>query len=233
MYSAKYVENVIKSNDKIYIDASALMNVDELRVFIENVYGILKEEEKQIIITQMVYMELQKHLVGRNARKRDIVLKVFDVLSQYEDIFSIQIVEHHDVQCNMNRIFADPTLLAELTENKAYSKQLLITNDKRLSHDAYGLNKLESCNGYTIMVCYLNSLGELRKCSCVKEAQKQLVTTESKVIVNEEMNVIPSKEDEKSNLQLNKIIVPVSTFVFGLVIGKYGKQAWNYIKRMA
>lgn len=102
-----------------------------------------------------------------NERKSQAALEAIGILSQFVDLFDVQ----NDAM-NENEIakaFADCQLLSELTLNKAEGGQLLITNDRKLSKDAFDLNSQESCKGYRIMVCYLNRFGELHMCQCVKD----------------------------------------------------------------
>ena len=89
MTNLEYVTGLIKSNDKIYIDTSALMNVDELEVFSKNIQDILLAEKKQIIVTRDVFIELLRHFKGSDDRKRNLVTKVFDVFFRYENVFSM------------------------------------------------------------------------------------------------------------------------------------------------
>ena len=51
--------------------------------------------------------------------------------------------------------FADAQLLAELTLHRSDYNQLLITNDRKLSCDAYDLNQQQSCKGRKVLVCYI------------------------------------------------------------------------------
>ena len=231
MTNLEYVTDLIKSNDKIYIDTSALMNVEELELFAKNVQEILQTEGKHIIVSHEVYMELLRHLNGLDDRKRHLVHKVFDIFFRYENIFSVQDTDISNV--DFLKAFADAKLLAELTENKSFWRQLLITNDRKLGHDAYDLNHLESCRGYNIKVCYLNRFGELHRCDCVKDAQVQQLSSEPEVVIKEVVKVINKKEEKEVDSWIPKVIVPVATLLVGFTVGKYGSDTWKFIKKIA
>lgn len=231
MTNLEYVTSLIKSNDKIYIDTSALMKTEELDLLVKNIQWILYAEGKQIIVSREVCMELARHLESSNERKRNLVIKVIDVFCKYKDVFSVQNKDINNE--DFFKAFADAKLLAELTENKSSWKQLLITNDRSLSHDAYDLNYLESCKGHHIQVCYLNRFGELHKCDCVKDAQIQLKVSEPEVITKEVVKVVTVKEDKEPDSWLPQVIVPIATFLVGYAVGKYGADAWHYMKKIA
>lgn len=231
MNNLEYVTSLIKSNDRIYIDTSALMNVEELELMANNIQGVLASEEKKIIVPRAVCMELVRHLESSDERKKSIVLKVFNVFCKYDHVFSVQNSEIGDT--DIMKAFADAKLLAELTENKSSCKQLLITNDRKLGHDAYDLNKLESCKGHTIKVCYLNKFGELHRCECVKEEQTVTQSAEPQIVTKEVVKVVTIKEKPASDAWITKVAVPVATMVAGFVAGKYGNDMIKYIQKIA
>jgi hypothetical protein len=205
------------------------MNVEELELFTNNIQEILMLEGKQIIVPRVVCMELLRHFAGADDRKKKIAVEVFDVLCRHEKIFCVQNTDIGDV--DLMKAFADVKLLAELTENKSSCSQLLITNDRKLSRDAYDLNNLESCKGHSIKVCYLNHFGELHRCECVKEAQRQSVSTEPKKVVKEVVKVETQKEKEPYSW-IFRVGVPAAILLMGFTAGKYGDRALKYIKKM-
>ena len=73
--------------------------------------------------------------------------------------------------------FADAQLLSELTLHKSDCHQLLITNDRKLSCDAFELNQQQSCKGRRILVCYVNGWGELQCCECARPAVEKKADT--------------------------------------------------------
>lgn len=231
MNNLEYVTSLIKTNDRIYIDTSALMNVEELEILAENIQEILVSEEKKIIVPRPVCMELVRHFESSDERKRNIALKVFDVFCKYDRVFSVQNSEIEDT--DIMKVFADAKLLAELTENKSSCKQLLITNDRKLGHDAYDLNKLESCKGHIIKVCYLNKFGELHRCECVKEEQTATQCSEPQIVTKEVVKVVTVKEKPDSDDWIAKVAVPLATMVVGFVAGKYGNDIIKHIQKIA
>ena len=132
-------------------------------------------------------------------------------------------------------------MLSELTVNKIEYGQLLITNDKKLSRDAYGLNNQESCKGHRIMVCYVNRAGELQMCECVKEASRLSWYTDNvfseAIEIEETMPSYALDSKQKVNLKNTKEVASLvqnekgwfswigagifagATFAFGTFIG--------------
>ena len=212
MENTIYVEMLIDSTDKIYMDTSSLMNVPELKILINSISCKLKEAQKTITIPQAVFMELACHSVSDDKRKRDLAIAVIEILSEHKDIFSLE-SEKISPDCLIKN-FADAKLLAELTENKSAYRQLLITNDRNLSLDAFELNNLESCKGHKIKVCYLNKYGELHRCSCVSKSAEP----EIKVVEKEVIKYV--YKDNDSNLKkTGQIFIPTLTFVLGYLAG--------------
>ena len=231
MTNLEYVTALIKSNDRIYIDTSALMNVEELELLASKIQDILVAEGKMIIVPRVVCLELLRHFEGSDTRKKDLSVRVFDVLSRYESVFSVQDVETDGL--DLMKVFADAKLLAELTENKSTCKQLLITNDRNLGHDAYDLNKLASCRGHAIKVCYLNRFGELHRCDCVKDQQDQSAPNEPRVEVREVVKIQTVKETPAPEPWFKKIALPATTLILGIVVGRYSSNAFNYLAKSA
>ena len=213
MTNMEYVSSLIKDTDIIYIDTSALMNTDQLEIFINNIQSLLILKSKKLVVQHEVWMELQRHVEGDDTEKKDIAHKVLEILYKYRKIFYI--TDSKSDQYDFMKVFADSRLLAELTTNKAASKQLLITNDRDLGHDAYNLNSLESCKGYTIKVCYLNRFGELHRCDCTKE--NKLHTDGPRVVIKEVVKPVVKKEPYS---WITKAIVPSATLLIGVVIGR-------------
>ncbi|HEL1557172.1 hypothetical protein HO875_08130 [Streptococcus suis] len=161
MTNKEYVQTLLIANDIIYIDTSSLMNVTAFENFIENYFEIFMEHSKQIIVTREVCLEIVKHLSSQNVGKQDIAKRVIAIFKEYENIFIFEDENLNDVEANI--AFADSELLSRMTRDRSNFRQLLITNDKNLSIDAYNLNSLNSCKGQRIMVCYINKNGKLNK----------------------------------------------------------------------
>ena len=63
----------------------------------------------------------------------------------YSDLFSLERSEGEPE--DLDHAFADPELLTRLTQERRFKRQLLITNDRDLSQDAYDLNTTHSFRG--------------------------------------------------------------------------------------
>ena len=88
MTNLEYVNSIIRSNDMIYIDTSSLMNVMELRKFLESYYQIFVDYNKRIIVTREVCLEIYRHLISKVETKQYKSQKVIEVLKQYKEIFT-------------------------------------------------------------------------------------------------------------------------------------------------
>ena len=122
MTNMEYVSSLIKDTDIIYIDTSALMNTDQLEIFINNIQSFLILESKKLVVQHEVWMELQRHVEGDDTEKKDIAHKVLEILYKYRKIFYI--TDSKSDQYDFMKVFADSRLLAELTTNKAASLRL-------------------------------------------------------------------------------------------------------------
>jgi hypothetical protein len=227
MTNLEYTISIIRNIDKIYIDTSALMNVEELELLIIRMERILLRENKFITVPRAVCLELARHLESTDKSKINLVLRVFEILSNHDKVF---IVDNGNLkECDVLKAFADAKLLAELTENRPECKQLLITNDKKLGHDSYNLNNLESCKGHKIKVCYINHVGELHMCECVRQDYKPVKVPETKEIVR----VVKVQEPQKKESWVFHIGISVATLILGVVIGKHNNEIAKNIKAVA
>ena len=179
MSCKNYVEYIIDKNEMIYIDTSTLMNVESLRIFIGRTEKIFESRNKQIIVSRTVVSELKKHAVSDSVEKRKKAEEALDLLEQFQMMFYVECED------NTNG-FADSELLARLILMKSSCSQVLITNDKKLSKDAYAINEQESNRGNKIMVCHINYAGFLNMCCCVKEIEAS--TDNDKCLDNKEEN---------------------------------------------
>lgn len=161
MTNREYVEDLLALNEKIYIDTSSLMNDTELGRFLVQYQDIFEALNKKIIVTREVCLEIVRHLSLKNIEKQEKAKSVILLFKNYSNLF---IFEDKDLkQSEVSSAFADSELLSRITKDKSKHSQLLITNDKNLSVDAYKLNKLYSCKGKKIMVCFIDNLGQLNK----------------------------------------------------------------------
>ena len=138
MTNTEYVNTLLQFNDIIYIDTSSLMNVQDLRMFLDNYQQYFIKYNKKIIVTREVCLEIVKHLSSKIESKEFKAKAVIDLF-----IFEDENLNNLDAE----KAFADSELLSRLTMGKTEFSQLLITNDKKLSVDAYNLNNLNSCFG--------------------------------------------------------------------------------------
>ena len=147
MTNREYVEDLLALNEKIYIDTSSLMNDTELGRFLVQYQDIFEDLNKKIIVTREVCLEIVRHLSSKNIEKQEKAKSVILLFKNYSNLF---IFEDKDLkQSEVSSAFADSELLSRITKDKSKHSQLLITNDKNLSVDAYKLNKLYSCKGKT------------------------------------------------------------------------------------
>lgn len=172
MTNTEYSEKMIRTNDLIHIDTACLMDVEEMKTFISTCRPFFEKHKKRLNVNRYVWFELARLLTSENKEKSEKALESVELIKNNRDLFNLDMVPATEE--DINKAFADPQLLSSLTLNKAYCNQLLITNDKKLSSDAFKLNEQESCPGYKIMVCYINDSGELNCCECVNAAKNEL-----------------------------------------------------------
>lgn len=243
MVAKDYIGAMVYSNEIIYIDTASLMNVKELDRFIRNSEDILLSENRKIVVPKAVCLELVRHLGSDNREKQEMAMRVLEIIKEHSDVFDV-----HNNELNEDesfRAFADAEILAELTRNKQYCGQLLITNDRALSEDAYSLNNQGSCRGHQIMVCFINRLGELRKCECTKVSSKEIDKEETgeepvRIIIRNEAASSVQKEEKKelenssydvpvseadNSSSAWNIWIPIGTYLLGFFSHKYGKAA--------
>lgn len=235
MYTSDYIRTMISSNEAIYIDTASLMDVENLELFIDNAEWVLLDEHRKIIVPRAVCLELTRHLGSQNLVKRDKAIRVLEMLGSHGDIFEVHNEDLREEEAL--KAFADSELLAELTLNRTACGQLLITNDRRLSEDAYKLNEQASCRGHKVMVCFINRFGELRKCECARAqsiaarceetpiSEAIASSPESPTIIEERPACQPAPR-----FKISQVLIPVSTFAAGFITCKYGKPAVKYIK---
>lgn len=215
MTNLEYVNSIIRSNDMIYIDTSSLMNVMELRKFLESYYQIFVDYNKRIIVTREVCLEIYRHLISKVETKQYKSQKVIEVLKQYKEIFIFEDENLNDTEAE--RAFADSELLSRITKEKIKHRQLLITNDKKLSVDVYNLNNLNSCLGAKISVCYISQDGLLHKGKTKLEDNFNIVNNKLK-----EIKIIGLYYHDKREINLKtRILDALSGVIVGTTITKY------------
>lgn len=219
MTNREYVEDLLALNEKIYIDTSSLMNDTELGRFLVQYQDIFEALNKKIIVTREVCLEIVRHLSSKNIEKQEKAKSVILLFKNYSNLF---IFEDKDLkQSEVSSAFADSELLSRITKDKSKHSQLLITNDKNLSVDAYKLNKLYSCKGKKIMVCFIDNLGQLNKGKTGFEPNLNTLVIEQKT---PEEQVEEQNNNQEESKIFQKIIWGGCLLSVGFVIGKISNK---------
>lgn len=219
MTNREYVEDMLALNEKIYIDTSSLMNDTELGRFLVQYQDIFGSLDKKIIVTREVCLEIVRHLSSKNIEKQEKAKSVILLFKNYSNLF---IFEDKDLkQSEVSSAFADSELLSRITKDKSKHSQLLITNDKNLSVDAYKLNKLYSCKGKKIMVCFIDNLGQLNKGKTGFETNLNTLVIEQKT---PEEQVEEQNNNQEESKIFQKIIWGGCLLSVGFVIGKISNK---------
>lgn len=219
MTNREYVEDLLALNEKIYIDTSSLMNDTELGRFLVQYQDIFEALNKKIIVTREVCLEIVRHLSSKNIEKQEKAKSVILLFKNYSNLF---IFEDKDLkQSEVSSAFADSELLSRITKDKSKHSQLLITNDKNLSVDAYKLNKLYSCKGKKIMVCFIDNLGQLNKGKTGFETNLNTLVIEQKT---PEEQVGEQNNNQEESKIFQKIIWGGCLLSVGFVIGKISNK---------
>ena len=219
MTNREYVEDLLALNEKIYIDTSSLMNDTELGRFLVQYQDIFEALNKKIIVTREVCLEIVRHLSSKNNEKQEKAKSVILLFKNYSNLF---IFEDKDLkQSEVSSAFADSELLSRITKDKSKHSQLLITNDKNLSVDAYKLNKLYSCKGKKIMVCFIDNLGQLNKGKTGFETNLNTLVIEQKT---PEDQVEEQNNNQEESKIFQKIILGGCLLSVGFVIGKISNK---------
>lgn len=219
------MEKQIQSNELIWIDTSTIMDIENFKLFITKIRPLLLKKKKMIIIPISVKNELLKHKNSDNQKKKNLAIRGLELINQYKDIFQ------YDQTINnlANDNFADKNILLLIINNKTEASQLLISNDKGLTSDAYKFNDTKSYNGRKINVCYINRNGNLQMCDCVKNKVQEIEKNVQKD------NVAPIQiEVTKDKTFLERYGLPV-----GVLIGSFTtyvvcnrKNIFNSLKQL-
>ena len=219
MTNREYVEDLLALNERIYIDTSSLMNDTELGRFLVQYQDIFEALNKKIIVNREVCLEIVMHLSSKNNEKQEKAKSVILLFKNYSNLF---IFEDKDLkQSEVSSAFADSELLSRITKDKSKHSQLLITNDKNLSVDAYKLNKLYSCKGKKIMVCFIDNLGQLNKGKTGFETNLNTLVIEQKT---PEEQVEEQNNNQEESKIFQKIIWGGCLLSVGFVIGKISNK---------
>lgn len=230
MNNYQYVEKTLFSVERIFVDTSALMS-EGFQRFLSKYCSLIMASGKKLYVHNEVYKELARHLGSGNPYKIKCVLAAIDLMVRNADIFDVEVTTLTDEE--IEHAFADPKLLSELTLHRMNSRQLLISNDHKLCSDAFELNRLESCRGHKVFVCYVSYTGELNCCECVRTetepaslgticiepsvpAKTMFVAHEQKPNINITSNV---KEKEHERWVIDWKSVGIGAFSAGLAGG--------------
>ena len=173
MCSKKSVRYIFRNIDVVIADTSVVMNTDALEEFIERYEDILRESRTRIIIPASVRKEIARLLGSENPEKMNKAQNCIGVLCRQRDLFAI---EGGDLsQADLDTVHADPEIIAMMTIRRKRQRQLLLTNDRNLAADVYGLNNLQSCHGKPISVYYIDHAGYLKESDCMTESVSSMV----------------------------------------------------------
>lgn len=214
---------------EIIMDTASLMECERLIYMVENYKSTLVKNRQSIIIPGVVCQELVRHLTSDNSEKRDKANEALRIIRNNGEIFTVESAEYTSDE--VRKAFADREILLRLTSVRTSRRQLLITNDRKLSRDAHNLNQLESCRGKEVLVYYLSYNGDL--CECDYPIWNYGVQNPQIVV---EKEPVYAEVEKKSQLNVGEILggvlVAVSIFGAGYGTGKYGKSVVNGIKSM-
>jgi len=217
MNNLDYAKSVFRKNEVIIIDTSATMDYEGFKKLVDQIELPLIEINKKIIVPKVVWMELMRHLNSNNEEKVVKARNAIGIINEHRNIFLLE-DENLDYE-KIVKAFADAELLSDLIKNKVMYNQLLITNDKKLSIDAFNLNNQESCKGRRIYVCYISNSGDLQACECVHNYKATLEPTIEKTNLD-----VKTLLSEKKESKFTKVGLLIFVFIAGVVIGKNHDQ---------
>lgn len=215
MYKTDYLKQQIQDNEIIWIDTCTMMYIQRFELFIKNARPILIESNKKIQILDCVMAELAKHQLSADAYKQASATEALNLIKANNDIFKI---EHLDNNASNGENFADPKILTVILEKRRNIPQLLISNDQRLTSDAYKFNDFESFYGSKVSVCYIGSNGDMNMCDCVKNRsamEETEIIYKDRIIEKEVIKEIPRCKSfmDHYGLPIGITVGSVSTYI--------------------
>ncbi len=222
----EYVEKQVVLNDVIYMDTNCLMYINDLQKFIHNYKDIFLAENKKIVIIEAVMEELAKLSCSKNLEKQKRAEQALEIIMLNQELFY---VENLDVN-EERSVFADPAILNRLLGKRREYKQLLISNDRDLTTDAFKLNSIESFDGNRINVCFLTYEGNLQMCNCARKEPKKH-NEDYMVLQNmdEANDMTQTREVERDKSFFEKWGMPAGSFALGILLTLGSKLAMDYI----
>lgn len=224
----RLLQELSDGDGEIIMDTASLMEEDRVHDMVDNYKAILIKNRQSIIIPGVVYQELVRHLTSDNEQKKRKANEALKIIRNNGEIFTVESVGYTSDE--VRKAFADCEILLRLTNIRATRRQLLITNDRKLSRDAYNLNQIESCSGKMVSVYYLSYNGNLCECDCHTLPQAEIQPT--RIIVEKEPVYVEVKKEKQfsGGEAFGMILAAVSIFGAGYGTCKYGKSAINSIK---
>lgn len=228
----KLLQVLSDDNGVIIMDTASLMEDSRLSYMVELYRPLLIKNRQSIIIPGVVCQELVRHLTSENEEKKRKANEALKIIRNNGDIFTVESAEYTSDE--IRKAFADREILLRLTNIRATRRQLLITNDRKLSRDAYNLNQIESCRGKEVFVYYLANNGNLCECEHPAIFQQCEVQQPTRIIVEKVPVYIESEKDIQPSVGEIFGLVLAAASIFGVGYGtcKYGKIAVSSIKEI-
>lgn len=168
MKTENYIINTITNSNKIYIDTSTLMDVEDIKKFLDSYRDVFLKNNKKILIFNEVIGELHQHrLFSNNKNKKNKAIQALQFLESEKNIEDSMIFEFESNVSGFlspesrKTYFADKRIHSFVNENRPNYTQLIITKDKKLAKDLLSLNSIESIRGKKIIVKQLSNEGIL------------------------------------------------------------------------
>lgn len=173
MCNKKKAYHIFRNNDAVYADACTLMNVDRLELFFGRYGDLMKKTGTKIIIPASVRKELVRLAGSKEPEKKSKANSCINALFKFTELIDLEGGALSSE--GIDRIHADPEIIAMLTLRRRDDRQLMLTNDGDLASDVFRLNDLRSCHGKPITVCYIDRDGYLKLSDCMTEAMENAV----------------------------------------------------------
>ena len=181
--------------NKAFLDTCSLME-DSFPQFMETLDGAREywKGVTEIIVLGECLDELKKHSKSEDVIKRIGAKRALKILRH--DKWHHKVITH--TKASHNDSFADRAIYAKVSDLRIAEKILVITQDKKLTNDIRGLNKLESQKGRIINVYLINKNGDLE----VNYGEKQIDHKPSRNTVRNKANENPKqKQEQKKTVQ--------------------------------
>ena len=148
------IEQLVKNN-KIMIDTCSLMH-EKCEKVIHDLLPVLKKCQQKLIVPKKVIDELRKH--------QECTDDIFKATSAEKGLsLCRRLLESGclSIRGGSNDNFADNVFFVHFTNYRYQYPMLLITQDRKLTHDILQINQLGSAEGFPVKVMRINYDGEL------------------------------------------------------------------------